>query len=155
MHDDVSRPVRSAYSERVLPGPLGWLLTVAAGGVMAAVFYPVSTTLAVVAGVATFAAAVVFALRTSPLVLVTDDELRVGDAHIPLALLTAPRPLDREQTRHETGQGYDPRAHVVLRAWAGTAVRVEVDDPLDPTPYWLISTRRPAQLAAAIGSAGR
>lgn len=155
MHDDVSRPVRSAYSERVLPGPLGWFLTVAAGGVMAAVFYPVSTALALAAGVVTFAAAVVFALRTSPLVLVADDELRVGDAHIPLALLASPRALDREQTRHETGPGFDPRAHVVLRAWAGTAVRVEVADPADPTPYWLVSTRRPAALAAAIAAGGR
>jgi hypothetical protein len=43
---------------------------------------------------------------------------------------------------------------VCLRAWARTAVRVEVLDPADPTPYWLVSTRRPDELAAAI-AAGR
>jgi len=150
MPDDLARPATVMYSERVMPSPLGWLLAPAAAGVMAAVFYPVGTTLAVVVGAATLVAAVGFGLRTSPLVQVADGELRVADAHIPLELLTAPRALDREQTRHELGQGFDPRAHVVLRSWAGTAVRVEVDDPLDPTPYWLVSTRRPAELAAAI-----
>jgi hypothetical protein len=29
-------------------------------------------------------------------------------------------------------------------------VRVEVVDPQDPTPYWLVSTRRPDDLARAL-----
>jgi hypothetical protein len=29
-------------------------------------------------------------------------------------------------------------------------VRVDLEDPLDPTPYWLLSTRRPQELAAAL-----
>lgn len=31
-----------------------------------------------------------------------------------------------------------------------TAVRVEVLDPEDPTPYWVVSTRRPMELAASL-----
>jgi hypothetical protein len=31
-------------------------------------------------------------------------------------------------------------------------VRVHVNDPDDPTPYWMISTRRPDELVAAIKS---
>ena len=50
-----------------------------------------------------------------------------------------------------SARALDARAHVCLRAWARTAVRVEVVDPADPTPYWLVSTRHPARLAAAIG----
>jgi hypothetical protein len=31
---------------------------------------------------------------------------------------------------------------------------VTVTDPADPAPYWLVSTRRPAELADALASAG-
>jgi hypothetical protein len=48
------------------------------------------------------------------------------------------------------GRDADPRAYLLLRAWAPAAVRVEVDDPGDPAPYWYVSTRRPAALAAAL-----
>jgi len=30
------------------------------------------------------------------------------------------------------------------------AVRLEILDPDDPTPYWVVSTRRPDRLIAAI-----
>jgi hypothetical protein len=29
-------------------------------------------------------------------------------------------------------------------------VRVNLDDPNDPTPYWLVSTRQPNRLAEAL-----
>ena len=29
-------------------------------------------------------------------------------------------------------------------------VLIVLDDPEDPTPYWLVSTRRPAELAALL-----
>jgi hypothetical protein len=32
-------------------------------------------------------------------------------------------------------------------------VRVEVSDAADPVPYWLVSTRRPQRLAAALQAA--
>lgn len=155
MPEELTHPVRTTFTERLWPGPLGWFCTLAAGGLLAAVFYPVSPTLAAVAGVVTFVAALVFAVRTSPTVRVVDGELWAGRAHIPLGLLADAQALDREQTRQAIGPGYDPRAYVVLRGWVGTAVRVEVRDPQDPTPCWIISTRRPAELAAAIGTDAR
>jgi hypothetical protein len=50
----------------------------------------------------------------------------------------------------EAGVDADARAYLVLRGYCGGAVKVEVDDPGDPTPYWLVSSRRPLQLAAAL-----
>ena len=32
-------------------------------------------------------------------------------------------------------------------------VRVPLTDPADPTPYWLVSTRHPARLVAALDAA--
>ena len=31
-----------------------------------------------------------------------------------------------------------------------TGVELTLDDPADPVPYWIVSTRRPSQLAEAI-----
>jgi hypothetical protein len=47
------------------------------------------------------------------------------------------------------------RAFMLLRGYVPTAVRVEVSDPDDPTPYLYLSTRRPEQLARVLGHAGR
>ena len=33
-----------------------------------------------------------------------------------------------------------------------TAVEISLDDPADPVPYWLVSSRRPVELAEAIGA---
>lgn len=74
----------------------------------------------------------------------------VGDATV----------LDAAATHDRLGPGADARAHVVQRPYIAESVEVVVADAADPHPYWLVSTRQPAQLAAAIlrgrraGSAG-
>ena len=47
----------------------------------------------------------------------------------------------------------DARAYLLLRPYLSRAVMVPVDDPADPTPYWLVSTRRPDELVAALDAA--
>jgi len=58
-----------------------------------------------------------------------------------------------ETKRQLLGTLADPLAFVVQRPWMRDAVRVAVNDPADPTPYWIISTRWPADLARAIVAA--
>ena len=48
------------------------------------------------------------------------------------------------------GPAAHPYAFVVQRPWVSGAVQVHLDDPADPTPYWVVSSRRPADLAAAL-----
>jgi hypothetical protein len=42
---------------------------------------------------------------------------------------------------------------MLLRAYIPTALRVEVTDPEDPTPYLYLSTREPERLAEALRAA--
>ncbi len=58
--------------------------------------------------------------------------------------------LDATQTRAELGTRLDARAFLCQRGWIHTAVRVDLVDPLDPTPYWIVSTRHPDDLVAAL-----
>jgi Protein of unknown function (DUF3093) len=93
-------------------------------------------------------------VRTTPLVEVAGGTLRAGAAHIPLALVGAVEVLDAEQMRQALGPALDARAFLCLRGWIATGVRFTLTDPADPTPYWLVSSRRPDQLAEAV-SPGR
>jgi hypothetical protein len=84
---------------------------------------------------------------------VYDHRLVAGRAHIPLSDIGPAIPLDAERSRAVRGPQIDPAAYHLIRGWIATSVLVEVSDPADPTPYWLLSSRRPHQLAAAIDMA--
>jgi hypothetical protein len=86
-------------------------------------------------------------------VIVDGRTLRAGAAHLPLAYVGTVEQLDADQVRRQMGVDADARAFVLYRAYVPTAVKVEVNDDRDPTPYWLISTRDPATLAAHLGGA--
>ncbi len=86
-------------------------------------------------------------------ITVDDDDLVAGRARLPLEFVGAAVALDADETRYTAGVGADARAFLLLRASAPTAVKVVLDDPADPTPYWLISTKRPVELRDAVVAA--
>ncbi|MGC0363749.1 hypothetical protein ABH922_001733 [Rhodococcus sp. 27YEA15] len=77
-------------------------------------------------------------------------ELHVGRAHIPVDLISRAAEVPASAKSAAMGRQLDPTAFVQHRPWVKTMVLVVLDDPEDPTPYWLISTRRPAALLAAL-----
>ena len=83
-------------------------------------------------------------------VVAGDGELHVGRARIGAEHLGPATALDADATRRTAGVDADARAHLMLRPYLKRAVRVEITDPADPTPYWLVSTRHPDRLAAAV-----
>lgn len=150
---DAPAAVSATFVERLWPGPLGWALVVGAGLAAAIILVPMHPVAAVVGGALTLVGAVGVAVRTATTIEVRDGELRVGAAHIPAAALGDPVPLDRDGMRRALGPGSDARAFVCLRAWIPGGVQVPVTDTADPTPSWLVSTRRPRALASAISGA--
>jgi hypothetical protein len=44
----------------------------------------------------------------------------------------------------------DPACFNATRFWVSTGVKVEIMDKSDPTPYWLISSRKGKALAACL-----
>lgn len=83
-------------------------------------------------------------------VAVRDGELQVDDARLPVRYVADAIPLDVAGRREVLGPGADPLAFVVQRPWIAGAVQVVLDDPADPTPYWVVSSRNPVRLAEAI-----
>lgn len=89
-----------------------------------------------------------------PRVSVDATTFRAGRAHIPLDLVGPVTALDEEAVRRQAGVDADARAYLLLRPYLKRGVRVDIADPADPTPYWLVSSRRPDALVSAL-EAGR
>jgi hypothetical protein len=144
-----------SYRERLTVPLTWWVIAVLfAVSLLAAVgFY-----LGPVWGVSVFVAAVAVAaglfLSAAVVIEVDDEELRVGRAVIGRSWIGSCRALDAAAAEERGGTGADARAHLVLRPYVPTAVEITLDDPADPVPYWLISSRRPARLAAALEPVG-
>ncbi len=81
---------------------------------------------------------------------VRDGVLYVGPARIGVEFLGAVEPLDEDATRRVHGVDADVRAFLHTRPYVSRSVKVTINDPADPTPYWLVSTRHPGKLAAAL-----
>ncbi|RYC10904.1 DUF3093 domain-containing protein [Nocardioides zhouii] len=91
-------------------------------------------------------------------VAVEGDTLRAGRAHIPLEHVGEVTALDAEGVRRLAGVDADARAYLLLRPYLKRGVRIDITDPADPAPYWLVSCRRPEALVTAVGvgrTAGR
>jgi hypothetical protein len=83
-------------------------------------------------------------------ITVTDEEFVVDDARLPLRHIATVVELDPLARGDLLGPAAEPYAFVIQRPWVSGAVQVVLDDPADPTPYWVISTRRPAELRRAL-----
>jgi hypothetical protein len=83
-------------------------------------------------------------------IAVTGAEFLVDDARLPIAVIADVVALDAAGKREALGVGSHPMAFVIQRPWIGPAVQVLLDDPADPTPFWVISTRHPVELATAL-----
>lgn len=78
--------------------------------------------------------------------------LRVDRQLLPATAIGRVRVLGQLTMRDVLGR--DARADAVLsiKPWLHTGVQIEVIDPADPTPYWVVATRRPAELANVLSA---
>ncbi|MFJ3234478.1 DUF3093 domain-containing protein [Streptomyces sp. NPDC086787] len=142
------------YEERLTAPRSWWLISFLVGVSFALIvlpFGPLPALGGLVGGTA--AAAVVASAYGSLRIRVVGGFLVAGDAKIPVSALGEAEVLDPEEARAWRTYKADTRAFLLLRAYIPRALRVEVTDPADPTPYLYLSTREPERLAEAIKSA--
>jgi hypothetical protein len=142
------------FRERLSVPVLWWLL---AGMFALSVLLAVGAYLGPVWGAGTTLATLLVAgaifASASIVISVDTDQISVGRASIEHRYIAGCRALDAAETRRRAGVEADARAHLVLRPYVKTAVEITLDDPDDPVPYWLVSTRQPQRLAAAMQDA--
>jgi hypothetical protein len=143
------------FAER-LGVPLRWWAqgTMMVATLWLALVVSVPFTLAcIVTGVALALMAALFVSYGAARISVADGVLRAGRAQITTAHLGAVTSLGPEAMRLQAGREADARAYLLLRPYLKRGVRVDIEDPSDPAPYWLISSRHPDRLATALVAA--
>lgn len=83
-------------------------------------------------------------------IIVDANELKIKKAHIAKRYLGEVKLIDYKEFAHLRTRGADPAAFLATTFWISRGVSIALTDPRDPTPYWLISTRRGAELKAAL-----
>lgn len=81
---------------------------------------------------------------------VTGSVLRAGRDTLALSETDEVIALDPLQAARLRGPRADPAAHILLRPYLKRAVYISLADPGEGVPYWLVATRRPEELVAAI-----
>ncbi|MEU3722549.1 DUF3093 domain-containing protein [Streptomyces sp. NPDC031705] len=144
-----------AHHDERLSAPRSWWGIAALTGLACALMLLPLGTLPMLAGLVGGAALAGLLVSSygSARVRVVGGALAAGDARIPVAALGEPEVLEAEEARAWRTYKADPRAFMLMRSYVPTAVRVEVTDPADPTPYVYVSTREPQALAAAVRAA--
>lgn len=158
--DSPSRPAPSSksgdkYSER-LTVPLWWWLF--AAGLVALlgyeaqlaayrqtwslVFYPIFGILA---------AWLLLSMSRMQIRVDADGALHAHKAVLPADVVSRGAAVPPSARSAAMGRQLDPAAFLVYRAWIKPMALLVLDDPDDPTPYWLVSTRHPEKLLAAMG----
>ena len=115
-----------------------------------AIWAALDTTVTMVAlAIATLAIPFIARSLTSR-IRVDQNELRIDKAHIALKYLGKVTVLDSDAMRLLRTRDADPAAFLAIKFWAATGIKIEVTDPRDATPYWLITSKRGEKLAALL-----
>ena len=58
--------------------------------------------------------------------------------------------LDSDLPLPTYAKGGDAGAFLAIKFWASKGIKIEISDPRDSTPYWLVTSKRGEKLAALL-----
>ena len=141
-----------SYTERLRAPAAMWVLSMVSAVILASTAWAGFSLLVAIAFYVVFCGgcAAVLLHWGHATIEVYDGELRAGSATLPLALAGKVMALDEAQARAMRGPRADPSAFMLIRPYLKLAVYIEVTGDHQQRQYWLLGTRRPAELTAAI-----
>ena len=91
---------------------------------------------------------IAFAMQT----VITFDghTLRIDKANIESQYLGKVTLLDKNAMRLLRTRDADPAAYLAIKFWEPSGLRIDLNDPRDKTPYWLITSKRGEEIAALL-----
>ena len=87
-----------------------------------------------------------------PMVISVDSELKIDEAHLEKKYIKSVEVLDENQMQKLRTRDADPAAFLAFRFWLSRGIKVTLNDPRDPTPYWLVSCKKGEELKRALES---
>jgi hypothetical protein len=146
-----TQPDKPVFSEWQLPRAATFIPHLMVFPSFWLVFAPLNADFGLILGIFATVFSVWIRFALSKRIVLTDQELIVGKARIPRDVLGKVTVIEKSDQFAEKGPKLDARAYVALKALNGL-VKIENTDASDPTPYILVSTRKPEQLRQALTS---
>ena len=106
---------------------------------------------ALVAFIIATIAIIYIAIAMRSTITLDGEELRIDRAHIDIKYLGSITVLDSPAMRLLRTRDADPAAYLAIKFWMPKGIKITVVDPRDPTPYWLITSKRGEEIAALLG----
>jgi hypothetical protein len=146
-----------SYREQLYVPVSYWLLSVPVVALLGAeIFVGFSTLVAALVYVVFIVVVGAFLLNWGTArIEVRGTTLKAGRDTLSLSQVSEVLPLDDKQAAVLRGPRADPAAHLLLRPYLKQAVYIGLADSSDGVPYWLVATRHPDKLAAALTGTGR
>ena len=143
----------TTYRERLWPAPWLFISTALVIPASLLVFLPISTLAGVIVAIVLYSGCVAALIAGGPVIEVDSGEIRAGRARLPLSIVGSVEGFSGDEARAERGQRLDARTWLLIRGWIAPVVKIQILDERDSAPYWVVSTRRPDAVVAAITAA--
>ncbi len=137
----------ASYSERVFPGLSFFLATLFAPAALYLIVLAFDDLWALITFVASELAIIFLGLFAAPTLSLSSKTLSIGNVQIPTQYVKAITVVEASAQQSEKGPKLNPSAYVRFQVGVKGLIKVELNDPNDPTPYWLISSRNPHLVA--------
>ncbi|BCW44568.1 DUF3093 domain-containing protein [Arthrobacter sp. StoSoilB5] len=140
------------FTEKLWPTIWIWIVVVGLSGAGILMFAPISAAAGIIAALVLLAIMTILLVVSTPTIIVTRDSLRVGRATIERKFVGTAEAFKKEEATAERGPRLNGLAYMCFRGWIDPVVKIAITDPADRTPYWLVSSRRPDELVAALST---
>ena len=140
-----------AYFEQISWGIWVWLfVALLCASIYLAIWAPLGNIAALFITLISILGFYYLSLKMQTTTYIQGNFLYVNEAKIELNFLENAQALNQSEFKRIIGVDADPAAFLAINFWTKTGVKVEVNDKNDPTPYWLISSKRAKELAALL-----
>jgi hypothetical protein len=137
----------ASYSERVFPGLSFFLATLFAPAALYLIVLAFDDFWALITFVVSELAIIFLGLFAAPKLSLSSKTLSIGNVKIPTQYVKAITVVEASAQQSEKGPKLSPSAYFRFQVGVKGLLKVELNDPNDPTPYWLISSRNPELVA--------
>ncbi len=142
---------KSEFAERInWPSWLWAFLAAMVGSMYLTIWAPFGHLSATIISLLIVISLIYTAKKTALEIVLINEWLYIGDAKIQCKYIKKVSVLDKKQFIKLRGPDSDPAAFNATRFWVTTGVKIELNDKNDPTPYWLVSSKKARLLAAKL-----
>ncbi|AKE41369.1 hypothetical membrane protein [Corynebacterium kutscheri] len=155
-HPQASGQVKVLYSERQWV-PWYWWIAAALLVALLSAQFALNRTMAwlYIPAIVLSIVAVWVLLNMSKTILKVEEDpdgtrwLVSNTANLPHTVVARSLAVPATAKRNAMGRQLDPAAFLISHSWVPEMVMLVLDDPEDPTPYWLVGTKNPEALLKA------